>query len=275
MRKVIWLSYLIVTDIDHTLLNDDGELVDVNVEALDLARAQGAVVVLSTARSFTGASIIHKELKLDTPIIVSNGTLIVTPKGKEIHAETISKNKTIELLNLFNESQKYWSFRTATHAYIHPNFDVTHGPYVLEKNYTMLDYGAMLEHIHNNGHCPVITASLFGEGLTEFYNSRDWSKLNLRPDFYPPSHFYNYEAMSLISSNASKGNAAKWLQNHLGLNDSPVIALGDSPADATMFSLGIGVAPQNAKPEVKNKADWVAPHCNNGAVAAAINKFVL
>ncbi len=269
------MSYLIFTDIDHTLLNDDGELIETNAAAVELARAQGAVVVLSTARSYTGAAIIHRKLKLDTPIIVSNGTLIVTPEGKELHAETINKNKTLEVLNLFNESHKYWSFRTATHAYIHPKFDVTHGPYVLEKNYTKLDYRDMLEHIHNNGRCPVITASLFGEGLSEFYNSRDWSQLDLRSDYYAPSHFYNYEAMSLISLKASKGNAAKWLQNYMGLNNSTVIALGDSTADATMFELGIGVAPENAKPEVKDKADWVAPHCDNGAVAAAINKFLL
>lgn len=269
------MSFFIVTDIDHTLLNDVGMLVEANVEALDLARAQGAVVILSTARSYVGARVIHKELGLDTPIIVSNGTLIVDPEGEEIHAETIDKKKTLEILNLFNESHKYWSFRSPRHAYIHPKFDVTHGPYVMEKNFTKLDYEDMLEHIQNNGHCPVITASLFGEGLSEYYHSRDWSQLDLVSDFYPPSHFYNYEAMSLISSKASKGNAAKWLQNHMGLNDLPVIALGDSNADATMFDLGIGVAPENAKPEVKNQADWVAPHCDTGAVAAAINKFVL
>ena len=73
------MSFFIACDIDHTLLNDRGDLLAENVQALDRARSQGATVVLSTARSYSGAKPIHDALNLDTPMVVSNGTLVCEP----------------------------------------------------------------------------------------------------------------------------------------------------------------------------------------------------
>ena len=50
------MRHLIVSDIDHTLLSNTGELLADNVAALSEARRAGATVVLATARSFIGAA---------------------------------------------------------------------------------------------------------------------------------------------------------------------------------------------------------------------------
>lgn len=269
------MGFLIISDIDHTLLNDDGELLTENVEALALARAQGATVVLSTARSFAGAMTIHKALDLETPLIVSNGTIVRSKEGQILYTEAIKNETVVDIFKLYDLTDKYWILRTPEFPYFHPKLLADGGPFGVEENRKMMNPDHMLEHIQNNGHAPIVVASLFGSNLESFYKANNWREMGLVSDFYPPSHYYNKDGMSLMSDKASKGNAAKWLQNHLGLNDLPVLALGDSVADATMFSLGIGVAPDNANPEVKEQADWIAPHCDNGAVAAAVKKFVL
>ncbi len=269
------MGFLIISDIDHTLLNNDGELLTANIEALAKARALGATVVLSTARSFAGTLSVHKALDLETPLIVSNGTIIATKEGKILNTEAIKNETVVDVFKLYKETGNAWILRTPNFPYFHPELAANGGPFGIEENRKTMNPDNMLEHIQNNGHTPIVSASLFGANLESFYNANDWREMGLIPDFYPPSHYYSKDGMSVMSANASKGNAARWLQNYMGLNDSPVIALGDNVADATMFSMGIGVAPENAKAEVKEQADWVAPHCDDGAVAAAIKKFVL
>jgi len=266
------MSFLIVSDIDHTLLNEDGELLSENIEALAEARAQGAKVVLATARSFAGALKIHKALDLDTPLIVSNGTIIATKEGRTLHTQAIKNETVVDVFKLYKETEKAWILRTPQFPYFHPELAANGGPFGVEENRKIMNPDNMLEHIQNNGHTPIVAASLFGNDIEGFFNANDWRKMGLVADFYPPSHYYDKDGMSVMSDKASKGNAAAWLQKHLGLNDWPVLALGDNVADATMFGLGIGVAPENAKDEVKEQADWIAPHCDDGAVVYAGRK---
>jgi hydroxymethylpyrimidine pyrophosphatase-like HAD family hydrolase len=110
--------------------------------------------------------------------------------------------------------------------------------------------------------------------MRPFFDRHSWENMDLVADYYPPSHYTQLETMSTMCASASKGNAVSWLRAYLGLNDSLTLCLGDSIADASMFPLGIGIAPANASDLVKTKAAWVAPHCDDGAVAAGLERFV-
>jgi hydroxymethylpyrimidine pyrophosphatase-like HAD family hydrolase len=186
---------------------------------------------------------------------------------------------------------------------LHPQFDTSRHPFNDPQHYRPTAFDQLGEVLGD--YDQLITATLFGLEL-EVLAQRDWATLNLTVDYYPPSHYTPHEAVSVMSNQASKGNAVRWLRHHLKLDDAPTLCLGDSAADATMFDLGmggnlgigylgirnlgirnlgirnlgignlsIGVAPANASASVKEKAHWVAPHCDEGAVAAAVEKFVL
>ena len=266
------MSYLIICDIDHTLLNDAGRLLPDNVAALAEAQAQGATVVLATARSYIGAMPIHRALGLSTPLIVSNGTLIQNPDGRVLHTENIDSATAKDTFCLFAKTPHHWSVRLGATAYLHPAFDTSRAPFDNKRYYRPINgpYHALFGDFTG-----VASLSLFGEDVAPFYAAHNWQTLGLAPSFYMPSAYDPREAMSLISERTSKGEAARWLRHYLGLNHAPVLALGDSPADATMFPLGIGVAPANAPLEVRAAASWVGPHCNDGVVAAAVQRFVL
>ncbi len=266
------MSLFIACDIDHTLLNDKGELLAENIEALDKARALGGTVVLSTARSYAGAKPILDALDLDTPMVVSNGTLVCAADGLVLKAYAIQQEVAKQVADLYKETPHHWSFRTAETAYIHPEFQTENSPFADKKHYKPTD-PAQLEDL-TQGYASLITASLFGIGIRSFYDRHSWENMNLVADFYPPSHYTHLETMSTMCQTANKGNAVAWLRNYLGLKDALTICLGDSPADATMFPLGIGVAPANAAEQVKTKAHWVAPHCDHASVAAALERFV-
>ncbi len=266
------MSYLIVTDIDHTLLNHDGELVEKNVTALRKAQELGATVVLATARSYAGALPIHQALNLTTPLIVSNGTLVCEAGGKMLMAEKLTVPTAQQVVKTFSATPHHWNFRTTEAAFLHPEFDVSRHPFNNPHHYRPTKSEDLMTIMGN--YDQLVTATVFGYELGEL-SKHDWLSLELTADYYPPSHYTSKEAFSVMSSKASKGNAVRWLRQHLNLENAETLCLGDSSADATMFNLGIGVAPANAPESVKEKAHWVAPHCDEGAVAAALEKFVL
>jgi Cof subfamily protein (haloacid dehalogenase superfamily) len=266
------MSYLIVTDIDHTLLSHAGELVEKNVAALRQAQELGATVVLATARSYAGALPIYEALNLNTPVIVSNGTLVCQAGGKVMMSETLAIPTAQHVVETFSATVHHWNLRTTEAAFLHPEFDRSRHPFNDPHHYRPTNPKHLARVMGN--YDSLITATVFGHGLRGLHD-QDWVGLELTVDYYPPSHYTSKEAVSVMSNKASKGNAVRWLREHLNLNNAPTLCLGDSSADATMFNLGIGVAPANASENVKEKAHWVAPHCDEGAVAAAIEKFVL
>ena len=267
------MPFFIACDIDHTLLNDRGDLLENNVQALHKARAAGSTVVLATARSYAGALPIHEELGLDTPLVVSNGTLVCDPDGSVLHTQTIPTETARKIVPLFRETPHHWSFRTGEAALVHPQFDTSRPPFDNKRYYRQTDHAALDDLLGD--HSTLITASLFGIPLREFFAEHDWQGFELTADYYPPSHYNSLEAMSVMSTSASKGNAVAWLRDYLGLADAPTLCIGDSIADASMFPLGTGVAPANASAEVRERAAWVAPHCDIGAVAAMLERYVL
>ncbi len=265
------MSYLIVCDIDHTLLNDQGQLVPQNIRALHRAQSMGATVVLATARGFAGAKLIHEALGLDTPMIVSNGTLICSPHGVVMHAQTIEPSRARHIIELFTNTNHHWSFHNSEAAFVHPQFDTSRPPFNNPQHYRP----TQLEHLEKVlGDQSLITATLFGWNLDSLIHAHPWQSWQLTLDFYEPNTFTPVEALSVMSNQANKGQAVRWLREYLGLSVAPTLCIGDSLADATMFPLGIGVAPANSADNVLAQAHWVAPHCDDGAVAAALERFV-
>lgn len=73
-----------------------------------------------------------------------------------------------------------------------------------------------------------------------------------------------------------KDAALAWLAKHLGIGLDEVMACGDGLNDIPMLRCcGIAVAMENAYPEVKEHADWIAPSNEDDGVAAAIGRFIL
>ena len=83
--------------------------------------------------------------------------------------------------------------------------------------------------------------------------------------------------LEFLKKGTDKGNALIALKNYLGLKDDETMAIGDAGNDLGMIKKAhIGVAVKNAFPEVIKASNYITNSTNNeGAVAEAINKFVL
>ena len=73
--------------------------------------------------------------------------------------------------------------------------------------------------------------------------------------------------IEINAAGASKGDAAKWLTEHLGFQPENMLCAGDNINDLSMLQAGgISVAPENALPEVKKAVTVVVPDCRDDGV---------
>jgi Cof subfamily protein (haloacid dehalogenase superfamily) len=82
--------------------------------------------------------------------------------------------------------------------------------------------------------------------------------------------------LEFLNKNTNKGMALEALAKHLNVKRDEVMAIGDQDNDKSMILYaGIGVAMENAYPEVKKCANFITLDNESSGVAYAINKFVL
>jgi hydroxymethylpyrimidine pyrophosphatase-like HAD family hydrolase len=79
-----------------------------------------------------------------------------------------------------------------------------------------------------------------------------------------------------MNAGASKGAALRLVAEHYGVPMQQVMAIGDALNDVPMLQVaGVAVAMDNAHPDVKSVADWIAPSNNDHGVHAAVVKYGL
>jgi Cof subfamily protein (haloacid dehalogenase superfamily) len=84
-------------------------------------------------------------------------------------------------------------------------------------------------------------------------------------------------ALTIVNGQANKGWALARICEQLGIATHKVLAIGDSEPDIDMFRLPgvLSVAVAGAPDIVRQAAQFVSPPCEAGAVAWALNQFVL
>ena len=83
------------------------------------------------------------------------------------------------------------------------------------------------------------------------------------------------EDLEVFSVNAGKGNALRLLASLLDVDEKNTIAVGDSTNDKTMVeAAGLGLAVENAVPELKAAADKVVCHHTQHVMQYILENFI-
>ena len=73
IKHKVKMVRLILSDLDHTLLRQDGSVSDETLRVLDTCRKQGVVFAIATARYWIGAEkyidLLHPDYEIKTPNI--------------------------------------------------------------------------------------------------------------------------------------------------------------------------------------------------------------
>ena len=79
-----------ITDLDHTFLRSDLSISDFSVQTWN-KKTESSIMTIATARSFEKSQELLKNIHINAPMILLDGTIIITPERKLIDLKTINK----------------------------------------------------------------------------------------------------------------------------------------------------------------------------------------
>ncbi len=255
---------LIASDIDGTLLKDNGEMSPAVRSAIFKAVERGVIFTLATGRPIQGVEAFLSLVSGDAPVITCNGAIIVTAKTRKILSrEELPYLKAKELLSVglaegatvvaWADSKLYAS-----------------EPCGYSRLYATLTQDTAME-----------LSQLPKSAVTKILWILPTHKLlSLQGSFLPPEGVQckasGEHYLEFFSAHAGKGAGLERLAQLLGISRCETMALGDNFNDIEMLAwAGLGVAMDNAPQQVKESANYIAQSNQEDGAARAIEKFIL
>lgn len=273
------MSSAYLTDLDHTFLRSDQSISPYSQEVWN-ETARHTPLSVATARSFSKVRQFLDRLQLNAPLILLDGSMIVSPDKTLIDLKTIDKdtgNALIEAGRVFDGIEPFvigLRDKALNEAFLYPA-QVTPMQRDVLQNYK--DDPRLQKHermkMMEEGNLKIVymAEETRLRPLTEHLQSIFGGTLEfkLSPEKYTGGHF-----LTILHPLGDKAHAMKKVAEYLKLEPKDFTVFGDSVNDLGMFDLaGTACAVANALDTVKAAADIVLPHTNDeDAVAHYLKK---
>lgn len=268
---------LIASDMDETLLNDNHQICQHNIDMILKAKEKGVKFVPATGRGFMSIQHDLKTLglydELGEYVISFNGGALTENKDNQIlFFEGLSFEKTKEIFEFGLDCHVCQHIYTKDTVYV---FNLSESE---------------AQRIQNQK----VECVIMEENTIDFLKDQPISKIlyqntdvpylmSLEPQM---KHIWEGECAVSYSSNrymefnklgVDKGAGLKHLAEILGIGIEETIAVGDNYNDMSMLQVaGLSVAAANAVDDVKKACDIVTKADNNqGVVTEVIERFIL
>ena len=266
---------LIACDLDETLLSADNTVSKKNVEAIQRADELGVKFVLSTGRGYATVQETLKEIGLhdkeDEYVISFNGGAVTENKNNEVlRLEGISHEFASGMyqrgldydvcIHVYTQEDVYvYNFVEEEREFLKTKMDVIETD---EENLDFLKDEEIIKILFMN------TDRAYREQIAE-----DVKELTKNSDVSYSSNRY----IEFNQEGVNKGAGIQFLTDHLGIDISQTIAIGDNFNDQPMLeTAGLSVGVQNMVPDLKEKVDYVANATHEeDAIHEVIEKFIL
>lgn len=271
---------MLVSDLDETLLNDDGTVHADNLAAIKTAVAHGFKFVPNTGRSFNSVQALLKTLGLYDQagqyMISYNGAAIVENKDNQV---LLTRGMDRELAaqifraGLVNDQVDVHIYTVDT-LFIY-NISPTDKQYMAERG---VPYELMasddLAFLANEQ--PVMKVIFEHPDQAVREQIRDAVLAAVGADAVEAT-FSSSRYVEFNTKGVDKGSASLLLGEKLGIQRDEIIAAGDNNNDLKMLTaVGLGVSVANGIPAVQEAAAVVTERTNNeGAIAEILEKYVL
>jgi len=270
------MSPIFITDLDHTFLRTDQTVSDFSVKVWN-ERSKDAILSVATARSYQKTHDFLDKLHLDAPMILLDGTMIVSPDKKLIDVKTVNKALGDAIID---EGAKFsiYPFVIAL-----KDMDLNEA-FLFPKTLNTYQHG-VLENYRNDPRmveCKEIRAMEMNLKLVYFGQLVELEPLtaHLKKTFGPeleyklsPEKYSDGWFLTILHPEGDKAHALQKVADHMGRSTEEMTVFGDSVNDIGMFKLaGTSVAVSNALDEVKKVADIILPHSND---EDAVAKYLL
>lgn len=258
---------LVATDIDGTILIPEGEFTQGVKKCIKELCEKGIKVVLVTGRMHAAASLIAKDLGLETPVVSYQGGLIKN-NGETLYQRCLTKVQTEKILA--------WAKEEKIHINLY-NDDILFSEKVcpeitrycnnLHTKYTIKPF------------CEIEKTRINKLLAIDYENPERINRYEKElPQIFPELYIVKSTPYFLEFSNpeGSKYCAVKYLQSLWGLKDEEILTIGDQNNDIALLKAGgVKVAMGNATEELKEIADYITDSVYEDGFVRAMEKFCL
>lgn len=257
---------LAVFDLDGTLVEYGSEQVTpATLEAIKMLRDNGIRVVIATGRSWKQTKAIADQLKVQTPVIVQSGAIILDPVTERmIKIAPLRPEIDRKLPGLIKNTGIDEFCLLETGAYYTNQVNTSGGKWLFE----------------NGDDCRIGVPDLANQKVLK--RLLIGSEAELKPIFkrveelkpvpntilWPPDQLTDDWFLEIFDPLASKGQALAWLADYLEVDCKRIIAFGDGFNDLDLLqTAGYGVAMQDSPQELIDQADLVIPGAAEEGIA--------
>ena len=272
MEKAKQIPYrAIALDLDGTLTNHEKVVTPKTREALLKAAAKGAVIILASGRPTYGIEPVAECLELNQRggyILSYNGGNIVNAKTGEKLFSQFLPDEVIPELYAYAKEHGHALLGYAGNEII---TEMPDDQYVKEESRINKMNIRKVENLFEAMEPHPTKLLMTGDPTLMLKAEKELvEKLGDRMDIFRSAPFF----LELVPKGIDKAKSLTRLLTKINLTPADLIAFGDGYNDLSMLKLaGMGVAMENAAPEVRAEADYVTLSNEEDGVAAALTHF--
>ena len=266
--KEIYNNWLLVSDIDGTLNSKSMKLPENNKVAINEFVNRGGNFTLCSGRNLQSLSIHYRKLGIDTPAIFLNGAGIYDFKNKKFLYQSlissegeriildIAKKYKLAQLTVYTPEKIYLATRKCIYGWLISKIDKL--DFQLCKKISDLPRGVWSK-------ASLVGPTFLVNKLKDIFSNEENSK-----------HFECFKTspftLEIVNKGVNKGAAVVKLAELLNIDESNTAAIGDYYNDVDMLKrVEHPVCCGQAPDDIKEISEYVACHCNDGAVADFID----
>ncbi len=249
-------KYIIGIDLDGTLLINHKEISELNKKVIKKVIEMGHKVVIATGRPSFGAMPFYRELALSTPLVVDNGSSVISTNGDAIFESKMPldllKKLFFENINLIKSS--YCNGKV--NGYIYNRNDIFRD-ILISMNYSNFVEGPLDEVLDEEVHSFMCIAK---EGKTNELVSKFQSYDGISARVWKGET----PIIEVYQSSLSKLTGLKHVAKYLNIDFKNSITFGDDVNDLEMLNgATYGFAMNNATDMIKQNAYSVTKYSND------------
>ncbi|SHK71378.1 hypothetical protein SAMN05216582_1147 [Selenomonas ruminantium] len=259
---------LIFSDMDGTLLDENGQLPVEFPAIMEELRTRGVMFAPASGRQYYSLLKTFKEYEDQFVFVSDNGT-IVRHQGKELFSDIIERQKAKEIFNSVNEIDGIYNV-----------FCGKDTVYLLKGKNPEPQMEELMKYFRSVEVVDSFDAIVDEPIKISFFTPNADAAEKIFPLFAP-----YYDSMQVVlasaywvdvtNKGANKGMAVRELQKRLGLQPEECAAFGDYMNDLEMMgAVHYSYAMENAYPPLKEAARFVAPSNAEHGVMKTIQSFI-
>lgn len=257
---------LLCTDLDGTLLREDGSISKQNIEAIEYFKGNGGLFTFITGRMPCFVDDIYNATNPNCPFgCINGGGLYDHQKQEYVWALTVDES-VLELVEHVDKNLPEIGIQINTLGKI----------YSAKDNEAMVDFRKRTNLEKNACHYREVREPIAKIVFADT-NEENIDRLKELLDTHPLADCFGFirsekNLYEILPNGISKGTVLSKLAQIMGIDISQTIAIGDYNNDIEMLrAAGVGVAVANACPEAKKAADFVTVSNEEHAIAAVID----